>query len=235
MREPLGDFIAIFGVSIAIYFLLKKKIEWPAFSAMSMSCVVLGIAVSAMPRITQFNLKGENVGEVSVRMQEQVEHVDTKAMEVEDLASGVKQMREEMTLLLQNANTTNDKITNSEKRVGSLVARADSTEKSINKVKADVETSLKAAQSVQASVATVDSNVKVMFRSVFSSIAYALMARNIFPIPQPIGQKIDLHLNRLATFAILDETERNALFGEIRADVQGARPQLPLRPRLDKK
>jgi archaellum component FlaC len=228
MRELLGDAIAILGVCFAIYSLLKNRIEWKGFSAISIVCIVLGVAVSGMSRITQLNVKG---GEVTLNIDRQVQQVETRAQEVEKLAADVMHMREDVTLVLQNANTTNEKIANSEMRVKNLVSRADSAESSIKQVKAEVDGTLKMAQSVQSAVGTMETNIRGMFRSVFESFAYIAMTRNIFPTPQPIAVKIDAHLIRVAEFAIPQESERRALFQQIRDDVQSVQPQIPQRLR----
>jgi ABC-type transporter Mla subunit MlaD len=228
MRELFGDVIAISGVCFAVYGLLKNRIEWKGFSAMAIVCIVLGVAVSGMSRITQLNVKG---GEVTLNIDRQVQQVETRAQEVEKLAADVMHMREDVTLILQNANVTNDKIADSEKRVMNLVNRADATEASIKRVKTEVDGTLKMAEAVQSAVAKMESNVRGMFRSLFESFAYTIMTRNIFPTPQPIAVKIDEALNRVAQFAIPDGIERQAVFQGIVADVQSARPQIPQRPR----
>lgn len=232
MRELLGDVIAVSGVCFAVYCLLKKRIEWPGFSALALVCIVLGVVVSAMGRITQLNLKG---GGLTMNIDRQVQQVETRAQEVEKLAADVMHMREEMTLILQNANTTNDKIADSEKRVKALVARADATESSIKRVKVEVDGTLQMAQSVQSAVGTMEGNVRGMFRSVFESLAYVIMTRNILPTPQPIAVKINARLINVANFAIPNESERNALFQQITEDVRNVQPQIPQRSRPNQK
>jgi hypothetical protein len=166
---------------------------------------------------------GEGRG-VTVSIQRQVQHVDTKAQEVEQTAAEVRDIKEQVELLVQNANTTNDKIAAGEKNVSNLVSDAEKKRLQIQEINRQASEAVSAVKVMEANVAEMRDNVRQTWRSLFESFAYSIGTRDIFPIPPSVAAEIDRHLNILATFAYPDERERQEEITKVMNAIKAAQP-----------
>jgi len=229
MREFLGALIAVNGIAVAVFLLRDKTVDWKGFLAVSSIVLILAVVVANLPDITQLVIKGEKVGGVTVNIQRQVQQVETRAQEVEELAKEVRGLRQQAQLLVENANAANDKIAASEKNVSELSKGAEKTKVEAAGLAKQAEAAVQAARSVEQNVAQMRDNVRQTWRSLLESFYYSVSTRNLFPIPQPVAQEIDRHLNILATFAYPDQNERNREVARIQELVRQAtqRPAPP--------
>src|ERR1700694_907612 len=100
MREFIGALIVLNGIILGIYLLREKSVDWKGFLAVTAVSILAGVVVANLPYITQFVLSGGEGRGVTVNIQRQVEHVDTKAQEVEQTAAAVKDFRVQFKLLV---------------------------------------------------------------------------------------------------------------------------------------
>jgi len=224
MREFTGALILINGIVIAVFLLREKTVDWKGFLAVAGVALFAGIIIANLPYVTQ--LAGGKSG-VTVSIQRQVEHVDTKAKEVEATAAEVRDLKDQVKLLLQNANTTNDKMEASEKRVSELVQDADKVKIQVDKTNDQVIAASREVKTMETSVAGMRNDVQQAFRSIFAANAYAIGTRNLFPPPANVGKEIDKQLTILATFAYPDPKERAETFERLMSDIRNAQPKPP--------
>lgn len=79
--------IVINGIALGIYLIREKTVDWKGFLAVTAVSVLAGVIVANLPYVTQFVLSGGKGPGVTVNIQRQVEHIDTKAKEVEATAA----------------------------------------------------------------------------------------------------------------------------------------------------
>ncbi len=224
MRELIGALIVVNGIAIAGFLLREKTVDWKGFLAVAGVAIFAGIVVANLPYVTQ--LAGGKSG-VTVSIQRQVEHVDTKAKEVEATASEVRDLKDQVKLLVQNANSTNDKIADSEKRVAALVQNADKVKGEVETINTQVAQASRDVKMTEANVIAMRNDVQQALRSIFEANAYAIGTRNLFPPPPEIGKEIDRHLNILATFAYPDPAERSAVIQHLMSVIKNTQSPPP--------
>ena len=222
MREYIGIALAVNGVAVAIFLLREKTVDWKGFLAVACVGLVLGVVAANLPDITQLVIKGDKVGGLTVNIERQVKQVETRAQEVEQLAVEVRGLKEQAQLLVQNANTTNDKIAKSEQSVSDLTKAAEKSKSEIASLAKQAEQAVQSINGVERNVTQMRDNVRQTWRSLFESYIYVVSTRNIFPIPQPVAQEIDRHLTILATFAYPDQRERDREVTRIQDTVRQA-------------
>jgi hypothetical protein len=194
MREIIGALIVLNGIVVGVYLLREKSVDWKGFLAVTAVSILAGVIVANLPYITQLVLSGGEGRGVTVNIQRQVEHVDTKAQEVETLTNEVRDMRGQIRLLVDNANMTNDKIQQSSKDVSGLVETAQQIKVNVDKSTRDI---------MQTS-----STLQQMMTSYIDAAALDLSTRNIIPPPEPVQTEINKQLNVLLALAIPNPQER---------------------------
>ncbi len=229
MREFVGALIGINGVAVAVFLLRDKTVDWKGFLAISLVSVILCVVVANSQNITQLAVKGEKVGGVTVNIERQVKQVETRAQEVEQLTQEVRDLKSQTQLLVDNANSTNEKITSSEKNVQKLSEDAVDTKKAITGLAKQAEAAVSAVKTTESNVALMRDSVRQTWRSLLESYFYVVSTRNIFPIPQAINVEINRHLNILAAFAYPDDAERAREITRMQNAVQQAMPK-PAQP-----
>lgn len=194
MREVIGALIVLNGIVVGIYLLREKSVDWKGFLAITAISMLAGVIVANLPYITQLVVSGGEGRGVTVSIQRQVEQVDTRAKEVEVLASEVRDMRGQIRLLVDNASMTSDKVQQSSKDVSGLVETA-------QQIKANVDKSTR-------DISQTSSALQQMMTSYVDAAAVDLNTRNIIPPPDTVQVEINRQLNVLIELAIPNPQQR---------------------------
>lgn len=205
MRELLGTLIFVNGLGIGIFLLAQKNIDWKGFLAIGVVALFGGFIVGNMPNIKQLMVSGGKAGTITVEMQQQVERVETRADEVDAVATEVRGLKEQVQLLVTNANKTNEAINESKVSVERLVEDATNIRAQVNQARDGI------TQTSQ--------RLRDTWISFIEAFYFAMQTRNMFPPPQPVMTHINQHLNHLAELAFPNPQER----------AQWTSPALPLR------
>lgn len=222
MLEWIGVLIMIGGLAVAVYLLREQSVDWKGFSAIAVASIVAGVVIANLPYISELGVKG---GDVSLQIKRQVERVETRAKEVEQIADEVLNVKEQVKLLVQNATNVNDKIKASEEGVAKLVKDAESTRTRIEVLAKQAQEAAEAIRKTEANVAQMRDSVRQTWRSLLESYMYAIGTRNLFPPPDYVVKEIDRHLNMLAVFAYPDPQERSSEVARIMALIRRAQGQ----------
>lgn len=222
MLELIGVLIAIAGLMVGVYLLREHSVDWKGFSAIAAASIVACAVIANLPYISELGVRG---GDVSLQINRQVERVETRAKEIEQIADEVRNVKEQVKLLLQNATHVNDKIKASEEGVGKLVKDAESTRTQIEALAKQVQQAAEAIKKTETNVAQMRDSVRQTWRSLLESYMYAIGTRNLFPPPEYVAREIDRHLNILAVFAYPDPQERSSETARIMGLIRRAQGQ----------
>ncbi len=138
------------------------------------------------------------------------------------MAKEVIDVKDQVRLLVQNANATNDKIQASEGRVNALVAEAKKVETQIEAISKQAQSAAEAVRRTETNVSQMRDQVRQTWQSLLESYVYAIGTRNLFPPPEFVSAEIDRHLNILAVFAYPDPKERDKELKRMMALIQRA-------------
>jgi len=91
----------------------------------------------------------------------------------------------------------------------------------VRQMKEQIETLVKRVEQGEQNVLVMQGNVRQAYQSLFESIAYIILTRNIFPPPPAVAKEMDRHVNLLGTFAYPDEKERSAVISKLMETAHG--------------
>lgn len=215
--QTVGVIILANGLIIGIALLINRTIDWKVFLAIEAAFVLSALVASNLDRISGFGVKASGAA-----LDVKIARVESRAEEVEAIASEIRSAKDAIQLLVHNANLTNEKLSGAEIRVNDLLRDAEAKRQQIEALEQQTETAATAVKQVEANVVQMRNDVRQTLRSIFGSLAYSLGVRNVFPFPAFVAQEIDRHLNLLATFAYPDPAERGQQVAKVMADIRKA-------------
>jgi len=209
MRDFIAIALFVNGLAISIYLFTEKRIDLKGFAGIVLAVLIGAVVITNLAYLRQLATSSGEARGPAVDIQQEVEQVETRAEEVKRVARELLDVSEEVKLLVQKVNMTNENIRGSVDRVDTLVLEAAAVKTQVDFANKQAQTAASAVKDAEINVTQLHDSVRATWRSMLESYYYAVMTRNIFPMPASIAAEIDKSLNALATFAYPDLQERN--------------------------
>lgn len=92
----------------------------------------------------------------------------------------------------------------------------------VRQMKEQIKTLVKRVEQGEQNVSAMQNNVRQAYQSLFESLGYVALTRNLFPPPERVMKEMERHINVLGTFAYPDEKERTVTIQKMMNSVQRA-------------